>query len=645
MTAAMPSIPRVATVATPMRIQVGGEVRAGHVYVTRASDYELRRRIERGDFCYVLAPRQSGKSSLFRAAARALAAQGIDCRSLDLNGVGLEDATDLEWYADLTRAVSETLGVSASGGPSAAVATPAVHQFWRWLGEAALELTHPTVLVLDEIDRFHNLRRVASDDFFATLRAFVQKSGADYPEERRLTLCVSGTTTPRALIADELRTPFNVGTEVVVTDFSLEECRAFLPAIPHEGLATTIVAAVHGYTAGHPYQTAKLIQFVNDLLELEPEAADRIESRIESLVHKNFTQLQDHSLAATAKLFSGSETSESAAQMLTTYRHLLAGEAVAYSPVNPSHAKLRMSGLVKVVDSARGPALAVRNAIFARVFDRQWVDARLRTRKLGRRLHEWLDSGQRDALLLEDEELNEALAAQTVSAEVTQDEHVFITRSLMAAGHELSAAAKSRRVWTLSLSIPVLSAGLFASWYAWDTAHRSEEQKQVLQTTVERLQKERDTAELKAAFGVLRGKLEAYASATRDICAALKFAGGKRGVTPELDQHLSTELGRYQAAHEDLDANRKQYLEPLSSLLEERPRLRDDASKLTTFATETLHQRMDRLLDVAGVSQRPARAVDGAGLFPAPNVWQLIGEIDGLRVQLTSQLERLALDI
>ncbi|HTV25496.1 MAG TPA: hypothetical protein VMG12_42665, partial [Polyangiaceae bacterium] len=140
--------------AAPVRIQVGGEVRAGHVYVTRASDRELRRHIARGDFCYVLAPRQSGKSSLFRAAARALSGQGIDCRSIDLNSVGIEDASELEWYADLARVVSEALGISARGAPSAEAPTPPVHQFWRWLGAEIAELTRPTVLVLDEIDRF-----------------------------------------------------------------------------------------------------------------------------------------------------------------------------------------------------------------------------------------------------------------------------------------------------------------------------------------------------------------------------------------------------------------------------------------------------------------------------------------------------------
>lgn len=642
MTAAMISM---APVSAPIRIQVGGEVRAGHVYVTRASDHELRRRIERGEFCYVLAPRQSGKSSMFRAASRALAAQGIDCRSLDLNGVGLEGASDLEWYADLARAVSETLGVSAQGAPTASVATPAVHQFWRWLGEATLELTHPTVLVLDEIDRFHNLKNVASDDFFATLRAFVQRVDADSPSGQRLTLCVSGTTTPRALIADELRTPFNVGTEVVITDFSLEECRAFLPAIPHEELATTIVTAVHRYTAGHPYQTAKLIQFVNDLLEIEPEAAERIESRIEGLVHKHFTQLQDHSLAATAKLFSGAETSEATAQMLTTYRHVLGGEHVAFSAVNQSHARLRMCGLVKVVDTARGPALAVRNAIFARVFDRQWIDARLRTRKLGRRLHEWLESGQRDALLLEDSELNEALAAQSGSMEVTQDEHVFITRSLMAAGHEMSAAAQSLRRWAVSLAVPLVIAGAFAGWYAWDTVQRSEEQKQMLLTTVERLQKERDGAELKAAFGVLRGKLEAYASATGDVCAALKEASGKRGGT-ELDQQLAAKVARYRTAFADLAANHEQYRESVLRLLEDRPPLRAEVLKLTTLATETLPAQMSRLLDAIGPSQPPPPCpASKTRSLAARNVCALLEQAGNSQQTLERQLERMPFDI
>jgi hypothetical protein len=625
---------------------MGGVVRAGHVYVTRASDHQLRRHLERGDFCYVLAPRQSGKSSMFRAAALDLAARGVECRSLDLNSVGLADASDLEWYADLARAVSETLGVTADGMPTASVSTPAIHQFWRWLANAAKRLTRPTVLVFDEIDRLHNLQRVAVDDFFATLRAFLQTVN-DGGAAGRLTLCVSGTTTSRALIADELRTPFNVGTEIVVTDFDVEECAAFLPAIPHEELAPSILTTVHRYTAGHPYQTAKLIQFVNDLLESEPEAGVRLERSIESLVHRYFTQLQDHSLAATGKLFSGAETSEATAQMLTTYRHVLQGDFVAFSPINHTHAKLRMCGLIKVVETARGPALSVRNAIFARVFDLRWAEDRLQTRKFERRLREWLNSGRRDEQLLLEEELNEAVASQAAGGQITQDEHAFITRSLLAAGRQMTAAAKSLRRWILSLTVPVAIAGAFGAWYTWDATARFADQKQGLQTTIERLQQERDNAELKAAFGALRSKLEAYLLTAQDLCLELASVDPLRGATIDSTQRLSLDLTRYRRALDDLDGNRKQFVEPVLRLLTDRPALHAQVSELVTFVIDELHtQHMRRIVAMIEAQQARAEGPTSEGAEPArAEIDKVIADVNDPLAKLAARLDELVLEI
>ena len=59
----------------PSVLQAGGALGLDKLYVERPADRELHRALSAGEFCYVLAPRQSGKSSLrVRTAARLRAA-------------------------------------------------------------------------------------------------------------------------------------------------------------------------------------------------------------------------------------------------------------------------------------------------------------------------------------------------------------------------------------------------------------------------------------------------------------------------------------------------------------------------------------------------------------------------------------------
>ena len=60
-------------------------------YVEREADDELFERAGAGDFCYVLTPRQMGKSSLMVRTAGRLDVQGVRTATLDLSGIGGQD--------------------------------------------------------------------------------------------------------------------------------------------------------------------------------------------------------------------------------------------------------------------------------------------------------------------------------------------------------------------------------------------------------------------------------------------------------------------------------------------------------------------------------------------------------------------------
>ena len=77
--------------------------------------------------------------------------------------------------------------------------------------------------IADEVcDKVLALPQVCRDDFFAAVRA-LYNARAEEDEVERLTFCLVGVALPSDLIADETRTPFNVGRAIPLQDFTRAE--------------------------------------------------------------------------------------------------------------------------------------------------------------------------------------------------------------------------------------------------------------------------------------------------------------------------------------------------------------------------------------------------------------------------------------
>ena len=79
----------------------GGTIpRGASCYVERRADEELFHALRAGEFCYVLTPRQMGKSSLMVRTAARLRREGSAVVGLDLTAAG-QNVSPEQWYAGL----------------------------------------------------------------------------------------------------------------------------------------------------------------------------------------------------------------------------------------------------------------------------------------------------------------------------------------------------------------------------------------------------------------------------------------------------------------------------------------------------------------------------------------------------------------
>jgi WD40 repeat protein len=351
---------------------VGGALAADvPSYVMRAADDELYQKVWDGKFCYVLTTRQMGKTSLMDRTAERLRTEGAHVAIIDLTGIGGDEKSVSadQWYYGIVDALRDELGLDeglVNAWWEQRGKLPALQRLVRFLRDVVLAKTDGRVVVfVDEIDTTLNLS--FADDFFAGIRACFNARARD-AEFGRLTFVLLGVASPTDLIADPLRTPFNIGTRVDLADFRRDEARTLAEGLGGK-LADRELALdrVLFWTDGHPYLTQKVC-----LLAAE-SSRDRISpADIDRIIEKTFlapgADRNDDNLKFVRSRVAG--RGNVTRRLLKLYRRVLRGDRVVDVPTSAIHNELKLAGLVKARDDG---TLIVRNAIYRRVFGESWI--------------------------------------------------------------------------------------------------------------------------------------------------------------------------------------------------------------------------------------------------------------------------------
>jgi len=340
-------------------------------YIERQADLDLLEGLLRGEYCYVLTTRQMGKSSLMVRTAEKLRAAGVGVRIADLTSVG-QNLTVEQWYVSLLGWIGMGLEGIEEEIEKFWLAQPLlspVQKMVRALREIILSrFDCPLVVFIDEVDYVKSLP-FPLDEFFAAVRECYNLRAED-ARMRRLTFCLVGVATPSDLIRDNRTTPFNIGRRIELHDFTAAEAAPLACGLGQDG--QSMLDRVLHWTGGHPYLTQRLCRAV---VEANPQPAARDPQLVDRLCEEMFftrraRELDDNLIFVRASML---RNDADRVGLLDLYTKLGKRRPVVDDGTNPLFSALRLSGIARM----EGARLKVRNRIYARVFDNQWVENNL----------------------------------------------------------------------------------------------------------------------------------------------------------------------------------------------------------------------------------------------------------------------------
>ena len=255
-----------------------GPVDAARNYVvkrtTELADFVAR--VKQGRYIVIFAPRQTGKTTFFRWALDALAAEGITYFPIQLDFEVYKNLAAPVFYSELYTDIREEIEkVFQKRGH---VPSKVLHQYLegtqvtdhlsmlRFFTELANLLKPQRVVII--IDEFDGIPRSVVSDFLYALRR-IYLSGTDV--RCLYSLGIVGVKSITQLNYDRSISPFNIQDEFALPNFTFRQVQELLGQYTNavgQPFAPEVIEALHKQTAGQPFLVNRFAQILTQELNI-----------------------------------------------------------------------------------------------------------------------------------------------------------------------------------------------------------------------------------------------------------------------------------------------------------------------------------------------------------------------------------------
>lgn len=363
----------------------GGGLKAGNpTYVDRKSDDELLEKLTKGNYCYILNSKQTGKSSLRIKIVDRLKKCNpkVDSVIIDLSGLGIPKINWEGWCFTITQSIAEAESLQIMTGKELnkwwndfGNNVPPLQRHINFLEEYVLkQLDRRVVIFIDEAECLFSFSEPANTDaFLAFIRSCSEKREPrdDNNPYNRLTYCIVGTTSPNNFIRDPQSTPFNIGQAITLEPFKLDEVQPLITMLGEklktpESASKELMREIIHWTGGQPFLTQKLCHLI--VKERQSNPFTTVEQVVNLKVINNW-QTQDepvHFQTIEKRLL---DNEAKAFDRLGLYKGILENGQIDYQNTS-EQIELTLSGLV-LEDEGQ---LRLYNPIYKEIFNLNWVE-------------------------------------------------------------------------------------------------------------------------------------------------------------------------------------------------------------------------------------------------------------------------------
>ncbi|MEM7130738.1 MAG: tetratricopeptide repeat protein [Chloroflexota bacterium] len=228
----------------------------GVSYIKRQADSELYEVILRNRrYPYLSAPRQSGKSSLLESTVRRLPTEEYLSIFIDLSEIPEASGND---FSAFLRTLSSNIATKVS---SYIDSNQQVYDLDGILENLIRSNEHQVIIILDEVDVL--MGSDFRESFFSKIRAAFNKRASEGGSHfTKVQFVLSGAALPRQLISEPYRSPFNVGNEIVLSDFSMKEVKSITLFLQDDEIQVNsdVSSRIYYHTNGMVYLTQLVLE-------------------------------------------------------------------------------------------------------------------------------------------------------------------------------------------------------------------------------------------------------------------------------------------------------------------------------------------------------------------------------------------------